>query len=101
MQPAWKWHRDFPQVLSHIRRIFPFPTASDPDPRHDRTAQMLLEMKHNGKDKSSFLFLLCVIKEGAGRKAPWLTISGFQALFLKCLIVVEEITKMEVARSSP
>lgn len=80
------------------RRVFPFLSTSVPDPWWDRC---FLEMKHNSNDESSFLFFLCVIREGTRQKDPWLTVSGFQALFLKCLIVVEEIMKMEVVRSSP
>jgi len=47
-------NRGFPQVLSHIRRVFPSPVASAPDPRWDWTAQMLLEMKWTGNDEPSF-----------------------------------------------
>lgn len=62
--------------------------------------QTLLEAKGNIM-MSLHLFLLCVIREGTRQKDPRPTISGFQALFLKCLIVVEEITKMGAVCSSP
>lgn len=46
--------------------------------------QMLLKMKCNSNDESSFLFLLCVIRKGTGRKDPWLTISGPFPEMLDC-----------------
>jgi len=52
--------------------------------------------------RRAFILILFVCYEGRNwaERLRW-AISGFQALFLKSLIGVEEITKLEGVRSSP